>query len=116
MNLLSKGFVHPSWFLKACDGSVQMMHTLLPRGLLLHADAPRTFSEQLLTLGTLPLMKVNADAAATAKRLEVRADSQCVSSPARHVSQGDGLRSNAQCAQALQTRRSPKAEHLTAAA
>ncbi|CAL5226792.1 g9653 [Coccomyxa viridis] len=48
----------------------QMMHTLLPRGLLLHADAPRTFSEQLLTLGTLPLMKVNADAAATAKRLE----------------------------------------------
>ena len=49
------------------------MHTLLPGGLWLHADAPRMFSEQLLTQGTLPLMKVNMDAAATAKRLQVTA-------------------------------------------
>ena len=55
-----------------------MMHTLLPGGLLLHADAPRTFSEQLLTQGTLPLMKVNMDAASTAKRLEVSAAIQAV--------------------------------------
>ena len=61
--------------------SMQMMHTLLPGGLLLHADAPRTFSEQLLTQGTLPLMKVNMDAASTAKRLEVRAEQPVCEQP-----------------------------------
>lgn len=49
----------------------QMMHTLLPGGLLLHADAPQTFCEMLLAQGSLPLMKVNMDASASAKRLEV---------------------------------------------
>lgn len=54
----------------------QMMHTLLPGGLMLHADAPRMFADQLLTQGTLSLIKVNMDAASTAKRLEVSAYSQ----------------------------------------
>lgn len=49
----------------------QMMHTLLPGGLLLHAEAPSTFCKQLLAEGTLPLLKVNTEARATAKRLEV---------------------------------------------
>ena len=50
---------------------LQMMHTLLPGGLLLHADAPKTFCSQLQSEGTLPLMKVNMDASSAAKRLEV---------------------------------------------
>lgn len=49
----------------------QMMHTLLPGGLLLHADAPKAFCSQLQREGTLPLMKVNVDASSAAKRLEV---------------------------------------------
>ena len=52
---------------------------------MLHADAPRTFSEQLLTEGTLPLMKVNIDAACTAKRLEVSAANQLINTPATYV-------------------------------
>ena len=54
-------------------GMAQIMHTLLPGGLWLHKDAPRMFSEQLLAQGTLPMMKVNMDAAATTKRFLVRA-------------------------------------------
>ena len=52
---------------------LQMMHTLLPGGLLLHADAPKAFCSQLQSEGTLPLMKVNMDASSAAKRLEVSA-------------------------------------------
>ena len=50
---------------------LQMMHTLLPGGLLLHADAPKAFCNQLQSEGTLPLMKVNMDASSAARRLEV---------------------------------------------
>ena len=50
---------------------LQMMHTLLPGGMLLHADAPKAFCSQLQSEGTLPLMKVNMDASSGAKRLEV---------------------------------------------
>ena len=71
--------------LKGCAVSAQMIHTLLPGGLLLHADAPRMFADQLLTQGTLPLMKVNMDAASTAKRLEVSADSQSWSCSVRQL-------------------------------
>ena len=50
---------------------LQMMHMLLPGGMLLHADAPKAFCSQLQIEGTLPLMKVNMEASSAAKRLEV---------------------------------------------
>lgn len=48
----------------------QMMHLMLPGGMLLHADAPKQFCSKLQTEGTLPLMKVNMDVSSAAKRLE----------------------------------------------
>ena len=53
------------------------MRTLLPGGLLLHADAPRIFSDQLQSQGCLPLMKTNTDVSVAAKRLEVRSCISC---------------------------------------
>ena len=61
------------------------MHTLLPGGLLLHADAPKAFCSQLQSEGTLALMKVNADASSAAKRLEVSLSHFASASSSQHA-------------------------------
>ena len=72
---------------------LQMMHTLLPGGLLLHADAPKAFCSQLQSEGTLPLMKVNMDASSAAKRLEVSFSHISPASSTQHAQ----MRPSTQC-------------------